>query len=93
MTDRLLHERLSTLYPWASAVYENTSGFIHLSQRHMMAPVSNVDSQTRSVTFVRWPEDKVIEALEAFNATTGALLDLCRQWLLAKVEGGQRRGN
>ena len=97
LTDRFLHESLTKRYPWATAVYENTSGFVHLSQRHIIAPVSGVDSESRSVTFdvgtkrARWPEDNVLEALDAFAATTNALLDLSRSWLHAKIKAAEKR--
>ena len=99
LTDRFLHERLSEIYPWVTPVYENTSGFIHLSQRHMIAPVSGVDSNTRSVTFdvgakrVRWPTEKVVEALDAFAEATQALLDQCRSWLQIKIKASEQRAD
>lgn len=97
LTDHFLHQRLTERYPWATSVYQNTSGFVHLSRRHMIAPVSGVDSDSRSVEFdvgrnrVHWPKHEIVEALDAFSATTNALLDLCRSWRYAKVTEGEVR--
>lgn len=37
MTDGNLYRRLSEVVPWVRTVYQETSGFIHLSERHMTA--------------------------------------------------------
>ena len=37
MTDKYLVEKLSVNLPWVQSVYESTSGFVHLSNIHMIA--------------------------------------------------------
>ena len=37
MTDRYLVNTLSKKYEWMPRVYESTSGFIHLSEKHLLS--------------------------------------------------------
>ncbi len=98
LTDRYLHEQLTKLYPWASSVYERTSGLIHLSDSHLLAPATEVDEAERTVTWGigrgvdrEWKEEEMCEAVDAFNAATKALLNMCASWFVAKRKAGEER--
>ncbi len=40
MTDRYLCNRFSSYEPWISELYKETSAFIHLSDKHMLAALA-----------------------------------------------------
>jgi hypothetical protein len=40
MTDRYLCDRLAPFHPWISQLYKETSSFVHLSDKHMLAALA-----------------------------------------------------
>jgi hypothetical protein len=40
MTDRYLCDRLAPYHPWISQLYKETSSFVHLSDKHMLAALA-----------------------------------------------------
>jgi len=89
LTDRYLVQRLSASAsaPWIERVYEETSGFIHLSGRHMYQTFESLNETDRTVKFVMSAEDvsrppsAYIEIVTAFDATTGLIVSLLTSWL------------
>lgn len=98
MTDAHLVEKLSENYPWIPSVYRATSGYVHLSDRHMFAAMRTVDKESRQIGMVVMREDRFVpdelylECVEAFEAATMALLDLLESWHEAKAESAGRVG-
>lgn len=43
MTDADLYRRLSDVIPWIRTVYQETSGFVHFSERHLLAVLQASD--------------------------------------------------
>jgi hypothetical protein len=89
MTDRYLVDKLSESYPWVSKLYEETSGYIHLSDKHIFHTVGEAKDD-RSVSFrisagdIDLPDRVYIEAINAFTAATAVLLEYIRGWIYAK---------
>lgn len=89
MTDSYLAKRLSEEYPWITSVYENTSGWIHLSKKHMFNTVSSVDSQEGVVAYKASSVDTVskehiIEAIECMKEITGIICEFLEGWNATK---------
>lgn len=77
LKDSYLIQSLDAEFPWVSSVYKETSGFIHLSERHVFATMFNADDQTRSISIQisaedpERPDDHYFEILDAFHETLG----------------------
>jgi len=90
LTDRYLVEGLSASAPWIREVYNASSGFIHLSGRHMYQTFSDVNDAERTMKFVVAAEDvprpsrDYIEIVRAFEATTNLAVSLLLSWLSAR---------
>jgi len=89
MTDRYLVEKLSQQFPWVEKVYEATSGYVHLSEKHMFNAMqaSGEDYKlTLKITdrdaFV--PDTLYIEAIGAFKAITDILFEYVYGWAYTK---------
>ncbi len=90
LTDKYLHEKLSESYPEATKFYKITSGFIHLSGRHVFATVDKVDDKERTIDFkfdqkeMEWQSPHIEEAAGCFVEITEELLALAISYVLAK---------
>jgi len=97
MTDARLVEHLSARIPWVSRVYKETSGFIHLSDKHMRSPVTGVDDDARTVSFfvheadVHVGEEHWRELVECFNETTRVIGGAIASWAQRKRDVGEER--
>jgi hypothetical protein len=97
LTDAYLRRKACERYPWVTRVYEKTSGFIHLSAAHMIAPVTGVHPNERSLdmcvgSFAReWREDEMVEAIDASAEATNSLLHLCDSWVFTKENARRDR--
>jgi hypothetical protein len=88
--DKYLVEKLTAEYSWVEAVYENSSGYVHLSEKHIFncLTVSKEGRQfemkiTDEDSFV--PDAIYIEAIEAFKAATKILLKFAHGWAFTKA--------
>jgi hypothetical protein len=87
LTDRYLLERLAKSFPWVGGVYESTSGFIHLSGRHMYQTFSKVNDADKTVNFIISAEDvprppkDYVEIVRAFADVTRLCDGLLFSWL------------
>jgi|APLak6261664116_1056043.scaffolds.fasta_scaffold12169_3 hypothetical protein len=89
MTDRHLVDSLGTKYEWMPRVYEATSGFIHLSERHIFSvwqPGKTEGSVSLRVseTDEEFPEELWIEMAAGFLACTDALFEYLKGWAFTK---------
>lgn len=90
LTDRYLAIELSKIHPWVESVYDATSGFIHLSQAHMISTIHGIEEETRQASFGfecgarAAREEELVEALDGFIASTKCLLYLVASWLVSK---------
>ena len=88
LTDRHLVNEFKKLAPWVEPLYDHCSGYIHLSSRHIsyfLGRSHNTDEGTR--TFAIGDEDEHVpeegkeRMIQAFTATTTALLKLANAWI------------
>ncbi len=89
MTDHYLVEKLSEKHEWMPRIYEATSGFIHLSERHIYStwkPTSNKES----VLMVAGSTDDYFDDAQwqdmtfAFLKTTDTLFEYLKGWIFTK---------
>lgn len=57
LSDRYLVARTRDEAPWLPRVYEETSGFIHLSRKHIFAALDGVSSEDRTIQLKVSPTD------------------------------------
>ncbi|MFA4907552.1 MAG: hypothetical protein WC602_04755 [archaeon] len=89
MTDRYLVDKLTQQFTWIKKVYDNTSGYIHLSEKHVfnVLRTSGEDHKfnlriTDREEFI--PDALYIEAIDAFKATTDILFRYIYGWAYTK---------
>jgi hypothetical protein len=85
MTDAYLVSLLSKEEPWISGVYEATSGYVHLSQKHVFNTLSLSDKpNTLSVEISSKsgpvPDESKLEAVMAMIAINRVLLRYLAGW-------------
>lgn len=89
MTDRYLVTTLGETYNWIPHVYKATSGFIHLSNKHIFdiaRPLDEESSISMAVTFEDdYPEYLWVELADGFLASTEALFEYLKGWQLTKA--------
>jgi len=89
MTDTYLVKKISKDHPSFKNVYNETSGFIHLSNKHMFSNLSlskNDTSFTMTISAIDTSvSDKdYIAAMKAFFEITGVLFQYLKGWALTK---------
>src|SRR4051812_5243693 len=73
--DAFLVQCLAVEYDWAPRVYKETSGYIHLSEKHLFAPYEPARNAERTIKMSVSAQDKPLpdhvytEALDAFAAS------------------------
>jgi hypothetical protein len=89
MTDSYLVRKLAKRYPWMPELYDNTSGYIHLSERHIFNAMQAGDKDytlnlkiTDADAFVT--EEVYLGAILDFRRSTDALFDYVRGWIFTK---------
>jgi hypothetical protein len=76
LTDRHLLSEIAKQEPWVAEVYEQVSGFIHLSARHFYIAIHGIDDGSRRVFFELSdvdpprPESTYYEVVDAFYHVT-----------------------
>jgi hypothetical protein len=76
LRDAWLISKLSKEFPWVGNVYKETSGFIHLSERHLFSSIAKTDDAKRTVHFSisaddpRRPDEAYFEILDCFFEAT-----------------------
>jgi hypothetical protein len=90
MTDRFLVNEFSKEHKWIKSVYKNTSGYIHLSDKHMYMNIIKLNSKQRSATYKisdkdeHIPEKFKVEAVMAFTEITKLVLYRAYSWRYTK---------
>ncbi len=90
MTDRYLVDLLGKKYEWMPRVYDATSGFIHLSERHIFTVWQpSAEENTLSIRIGESDDDISeelwIEMAEGFLACTDALFEYLKGWVFTKI--------
>ena len=94
MNDAYLVKKLGLKYNWIPRVYERTSGYVHLSDIHLISAMEvsegAFDSE-RKITIKISAEDKplqtsvYVEAVDAFGAVSEILLRYVHGWVFTKA--------
>jgi hypothetical protein len=90
MTDRYLVDTLGKQYPWMPTVYEATSGFIHLSEKHIFSIVKTVEDRGK-VSFTLSGSGESVplplwrEMADGFLAATNAQFEYLEGWVFTKA--------
>ena len=91
MRDAYLVESLSREYPWIPRVYKETSGYIHLSEKHIFNAIAGFDANENSAQIeissedIDLPESIYAEAIQAFIASTDIFLRYVKGWIFTKA--------
>ncbi|MFW5983483.1 MAG: hypothetical protein ACOCQ4_03195, partial [bacterium] len=90
LKDWYLRNKLNEEYPWVTKVYEETSGFIHLSKKHIFTSSKLKDIEKRIVEFRISKKDNYvpdaarIEATQGMNEITYVLCHYIEGWIWTK---------
>jgi hypothetical protein len=93
MTDAYLQDLLADEYLWLKDTYKNTSGYIHLSEKHFYNTLrANEKSDEAILDIYIGPDDKMVsneiylEAVENMIQVTHALLTFLSDWVVDKFK-------
>lgn len=89
MTDRYLVEKLPKQFAWAQQLYNGTSGYVHLSEKHFFNAIKASEEEDKFTIKISdidefVPDALYIEAIEAFKASTDMLFDYVNGWAYTK---------
>lgn len=90
LKDGFLKKELSKQHPWIESVYNETSGYVHFSKKHIFSAFGAVSDEDRSVEFFISSEDLEHaqefhgEAIAAFIHITHIFLDHIEGWVFTK---------
>lgn len=94
MTDKYLIGQVTRDGPefaWVKRVYEETSGYVHFSKKHLFGIFGQADRATSSVVIDVSPRDAefradvYLEAIDAMLASTSLFMDYHRGWKIART--------
>jgi hypothetical protein len=93
MTDAYLVQCLSRQFDWVSRVYERTSGYVHLSDVHLLSAVTGSEEEgEHRVLRVKiseidkpLPSSLYVEAIDAFGESTRIFLWYVQGWTATKA--------
>lgn len=96
MKDAYLVRMVAKDYPWIENVYRQTSGYIHLSEKHFLNAITAVGdggeiSMKMSPLDKTVPDESYVEAIEAFLAATGIFFRYLEGWVATKVARSARK--
>lgn len=97
MTDRYLARKLAEELPWVERVYQETSGYVHLSEKHILNTIISVDDAARTVEHgmtgsdLAVPDSLRLEAVDAMVEITKQLLGYVHSWARTKDIVGRSR--
>jgi hypothetical protein len=90
MTDKHLVETLAADYPWIKPTYEKSSGYVHLSEKHIFNCMSMVSEKEGTIDMKISDEDAFIpdhiylEVIAAFAEATKIVLKFAHGWAFTK---------
>lgn len=94
MSDAYLRECVAKFEPWVTTVYEAGSGFIHLSEKHILSLFTKVDEDGAVEICISGNQPHITdaqreEAVAAMAHVTFLLIGLCKDWLAQKARTSQ----
>lgn len=90
LTDAYLVEQLAKKHDWIPELYARASGFVHLSEKHIFAAITETFEDGEDKGFhIEFPnttirEEAYSEALEAMYATTKLFFEYVVGWTITK---------
>jgi hypothetical protein len=89
MTDKYLVKMLASKYEWMPSVYEATSGFIHLSERHLLSVFEEAEGEHDIGLRIAADDENIplelwIELADGFLVATDALFEYLKGWVFTK---------
>src|SRR4051812_40973707 len=90
MTDRHLVALLSPQYPWIESTYEHSSGYVHLSDKHIFNCLALESKDERTINFKISdvdefvPDALYVEVVAAFTEATNVVLKYAHGWAYTK---------
>jgi hypothetical protein len=90
LKDSLLRNKLNKNYPWVTNVYKETSGFIHLSSKHVFTSSKLIDNKKRIIEFSLSKKDNYVtdvsrsEAIRCMIEITNVLCHFIEDWIMTK---------
>jgi hypothetical protein len=91
LTDTYLVQSLARRHPWVTSVYDNTSGYIHLSEKHIFNALAVAEGKERSLNMKISDRDEFLsdetylQAIEAFGAATDVVFEYLEGWAYTKA--------
>lgn len=92
LTDERLRFHARDSFPWLDAVYQETSGLIHFSDKHIWISVVSLDEPIHRVNFHvkagndQWPEQEIEKLLVAVGLPTNGILQAVLGWANLKEQ-------
>ena len=91
MTDKHLVQLLSKQYHWIGEVYEESSGYIHMSNKHIYLAIHPKNAGEGS-TDNKLPDVVYLRAIDKFREITRPLLRRMHEWVLEKHNASKDKG-
>lgn len=85
MTDAYLKEKAAKTFPWIKDVYEETSGFIHFSSKHILNSISDINKERSTVTTTIGKTDINVSNLSRLEAII-CMIEICNA-IAVQVDG------
>lgn len=92
LRDAYLVDQLAETYSWVKPLYAETSGFVHLSERHFFTSIAKTNDEEQVVHLSITSEDDgraeadYYEVVEAFHASTRLAGTMVSGYLLARTK-------
>jgi hypothetical protein len=89
MTDKYLVSKLSKEYNWIEKVYKDASGFIHLSETHILNAIHHGEEEREFIVNIGRgkipiPDETFLNLIGAFMETTKIVLKYINNWVYTK---------
>ena len=90
MTDRYLVSQMAEQYPWVERVYELASGYVHMSETHILSTLESIDLDSGIVGIKisshdrPLPDDVYIDAIRTFRQCSRILALHLEGWVFTK---------
>lgn len=90
LRDYYLKEKMNENYPWVTNVYNESSGFIHFSKKHIFTSSRLSDKENRTVEFKLSKKDNFVPEISKIEATkcmieiSNILFDYVEVWIETK---------
>jgi hypothetical protein len=92
-----LKAELAKHVSWVPTLYDQASGYVHLSEQHLYNSVGRADETGSSLIKIdgcdgdRWTDQARVETIHSFCSATRLLLEIIEMWGISekrKSEGG-----